>query len=486
MHNPRRLSVCLRACVVIASLVVVSNVARPRAAVAADKPDVLFIAIDDLNDWIGCLGGHPQAKTPNIDRLASRGVLFTNAYCQAPICNPSRMSFMTGMRPSTTGMYLLGPTNRKVSPVLRDHKSMPEWFADNGYDTVGCGKIWHGGANKDTFQKYGPDGGAGPLPKKKIAYPMGVKLWDWGVFPERDDQMPDYETASWAIDRLNEPRDKPLFLAVGMHRPHVPLFVPQKWFDLYPLDTLKLPETLDNDTDDVSEYALKLTYSALAPRQSWMVEHGQVDDAVRAYLACISFVDAQVGRVLDALDKSPHANNTVIVLLSDHGFALSEKQRWAKRALWDRETKVPLIVAGPGIDGPRTCKRTVGLIDIYPTLVELCGLPAYDELEGRSLKPLLWDTEHAWPYPALTTFHYDNHAIRTERWRYIRYHDGTQELYDHDSDPNEWHNLAGEAKYADVIKDLAQYLPRVNAEAVPHSSGLGSREEDRALFNVDN
>jgi len=462
-------------------------VAEPRAAVAADKPNVLFIAIDDLNDWLGCMGGHPQVKTPHIDALARRGVLFTNAHCQAPICNPSRISFMTGMLPSTTGMYLLGPTARKASPVLRDHKTLPEWFADHGYETVACGKIWHGRSNRETFQTYGPDGGAGPLPKQKIVKNPAVRLWDWGAYPQRDEQMPDYEATTWAIDQLAKERDKPLFLAVGMHRPHVPLFVPQKWFDLYPpAERVTLPKTLDTDTDDISEYAIKLTYSGAAPRHDWMVEHGQVDDIVRAYLASVSFVDAQVGRLLEALEKSPHADNTVIVLFSDHGFAMSEKQRWAKRALWERETKVPLMIAGPGIDGPRECGKPVGLIDMYPTLIELCGLPRNDTLEGHSLKPLLWDTEHSWEHVALTTFHYDNHAVRSERWRYIRYHDGSQELYDHRADPHEWENLASNPKHADVIKRLSRHLPRVNAEPVPNATGLGVRKEDRKLFKVKN
>ncbi len=444
----------------------------------ADKPNVLLVCIDDLNDWVGCLEGHPQVKTPNIDRLAKRGVLFANAHCQAPICNPSRVSFLTGMLPSTTGVYLLSPTNFRVSPVLKDMATLPEHFAANGYKTIGCGKIYHNASSTDTFQEYGPRGGFGPLPKEKFNHLQGHRLWDWGEFPGDDEQMPDHQVAAWAAERLADKHDKPFLLAVGFHRPHVPLYAPQKWWDLQPAEAeIKLPPVLDNDRDDLSQYALDLTFSGAAPRHSFFVENDQWRRAVRAYLASIRFVDHQVGKLLDALDAGPYARNTIVVLLSDHGFALGEKQRWAKRSLWERSTKVPLIVAAPGVQGGVQCAKPAGLIDVYPTLIELCGIERIERLEGASLVPLLKDAAADWDRPAITTFYKNNHAVRSERWRYIRYADGSQELYDHEIDPHEWHNLAADPKYRETIEQHAWHLPKLNADPVPGSKGLDGKIE---------
>jgi arylsulfatase A-like enzyme len=456
-----------------------------QAAAAEPRPNVLLITVDDLNDWVGCLGGHPQARTPAIDALARRGVLFTNAHCQAPICNPSRVSFMTGMLPSTTGVYLLGPTKFRVSPALKDAATLPEYFSDRGYSTFGVGKIYHASTSQETFGSYGPRGSFGPLPKRKINYTPSGRLWDWGAFPKSDDQMPDDKVAEWAIGQLQKKHDRPFLLAAGLFRPHVPWYAPQKWWDMQPPeDEIKLPKSLADDRQDIGVYAQKLTRSGTAPRHRWFIENKQWRRAVRGYLASIAFADHQVGRILAALAKSRHAENTVVVLLSDHGFALGEKQRWAKRSLWERSTKVPLIIAGPGIKPGRRCAKPVGLIDVYPTLVDLCGLPPNANLEGRSLAPLLDNVGAKWSHSVLTTFFINNHALRSERWRYIRYANGDEELYDHQSDPNEWHNLAGKAKYRDVIAEHARHLPKVNVPPVPNSTGLGVAPQDRALFKV--
>jgi len=449
-------------------------------AAAADRPNVLMIAVDDLNDWVGCLGGHPQAKTPHIDRLASRGVLFGNANCQAPICNPSRVSLMTGRLPSTTGIYLLSPTQFRQSPALVDCLTLPEYFAKHGYATFGCGKIYHNSTSTETFQEYGPRGGFGPLPEKKINYPTGHRLWDWGEFPESDAQTPDAQVADWAVEQLQRKHDKPFFLAAGFFRPHVPLYAPKKWWDLYPPeDEIELPKVLDSDRDDIPQYGKDLTAGFPAPRHSWFVENRQWRRAVRGYLACVSFVDHQIGRVLDALDRSPYAGNTIVVLWGDHGWALGEKQRWAKRALWQRETGVPLIVAAPGMAKAARTQKPAGLIDIYPTLVELCGLPENARLEGASLVRLLKDPDTPWDRPTICTFWKDNHAVISEQWRYIRYADGSEELYRIQEDPHEWENLAGDSRYRQEIRRLAAHLPKVNAEPLPGSRGLGS-----ALKNV--
>lgn len=447
----------------------------------ADPPNVLFISIDDLNDWVGAMKGHhPQSQTPHIDRLAEQGVLFNNAHVQAPICKPSRDSFMSGMLPSTTGMYLLGDYYFRDSPALQDHVVMPEYFRNQGYRVLGTGKLYHGQAEREReyFDEYGPLASAAPFPNEAIHYPLPPRAWDWGAFPESDEELPDYQIASWAIEQLNKEHDQPFFLGVGFFRPHVPLYAPQHWFDQVPAeDDIILPEV----TAEVSEYARRLTHSIIAPRHEWFVENDQWQKAVQAYLASVLFVDHQVGRVLAALENSPHADDTIIVLFSDHGFALGERERWAKRALWERETKVPLIFAGPGIPAGLNTDQPAGLIDIYPTLIELSGLDGVSGLEGDSLVPQLHDSE-ADRLPIITTFWVNNHAVRSRHFRYIRYDNGEEELYDHREDPDELNNLAGEPAYRHVINELRSYIPKNNAEPIPGNSSLGVHPDHAEQF----
>ncbi len=411
----------------------------------AEKRNVLLISVDDLNDWVGCLGGHPQAKTPNIDALAGQGTLFANAHCQSPVCNPSRASLLTGRYPHTTGIYFLSP-GYQAAPVLKGVKTLPERFASDGYEVMGVGKIFHSAGNQ-VFGKVGSYGGSmggfGPRPKKKISQPHGHPLWDWGAFPDSDEQMPDNSVANWAIDRLEQDHEKPFFLAVGFWRPHVPMFAPKKWFDLHPRDQIKLPKVHKNDNDDISRYAWDLTnVNHVSPKHSWVKEAGQWDHAVQSYLASTTFVDNQVGRVLKALEKSKHRDNTVIVLFADHGFHLGEKQRWAKRTLWEDGTRVPLIVVDPTRKGGQVSTKPAELIDIFPTLLALNGLKPDRTQEGQSLTPLLDDPKASdWKHPAITSFGPGNYSVRTERYRYIHYNDDSEELYDHSTDPNEWHNL---------------------------------------------
>jgi arylsulfatase A-like enzyme len=445
-----------------------------------EKPNVLLIAVDDLNDWIGCYGGHPQTMTPNMDRLAKRSVIFTNAHCPAPICNPSRPSMMTGLLPSTTGHYFLKPDFETVD-TYKDATTMPQYFAGQGYRTLGTGKIFHNASDhRPFFDKYGPKGNFGPRPEKKISYPQGHPLWDWGPFPEKDEDLPDHQIASWAVDQLKGDFDQPYFMAAGFYRPHVPMYVPQKWFDMHPREKIKLPTVFPDDRADVPKYGRDLTVGVTPPPHGWIVEHNEWEHAVQAYLACITFVDDCVGRVLDALDARDDADNTVIVFFSDHGFHMGEKQYWAKRSLWDRATKVPMMIAAPGVKGDRKCGKPVGLIDVYNTLTDLCGLPENDRLEGQSLQPLLEDPNRKWPRPALTTFGQNNHGLRFERWRYIQYADGSQELYDHENDPNEWHNLAGDPKSEPVIAELKKWLPKVNLPECPGTTGSGWQASEYA------
>ncbi|MCF6286780.1 MAG: sulfatase, partial [Candidatus Hydrogenedentes bacterium] len=337
----------------------------PTSADAKKRPNVLMIAADDMNDWIGCYGGHPQAITPNRDRLAKRSTVFHNAHCPAPICNPSRPSMMTGLQPATTGHYFLSPPFETV-PGYDGATTLPQYFAEHGYHTMGTGKIFHGDTDQHKFfQEHGPKANFGPRPKKKISYPKGHPLWDWGAFPERDDQMPDHNIADWTVEQLGRDFDAPWFLAAGFVRPHVPMYVPQKWFDMHPLDKIILPPVLDNDRADIPKYGRDLTWGVTPPPHSWIVEHGEWKHAVQAYLACITFVDHCVGRILDAFDARADADNTVVVFFSDHGFHLGEKQYWAKRSLWDRATKMPLMVSTPGQKSGQRCTKPAGLIDVY-------------------------------------------------------------------------------------------------------------------------
>ncbi|MBW7862901.1 MAG: sulfatase [Candidatus Hydrogenedentes bacterium] len=438
------------------------------------RPNVLFISIDDLNDWVGCLGGHPQANTPNLDRLAGEGVLFENAHCQAPICTPSRGSLLSGMLPSTTGLYFLAPQYREAE-TLRDSVSLPQYFREHGYLSLGVGKTFHTGTDPLSFDEYGGEMGSfGPRPEKKLSLPKGHPLWDWGAFPERDEEMPDHKIALWAKDKLAQPHDRPFFLSVGFYRPHVPMYAPQKWFDLHPRGGIILPEASPDDLADIPPFALDLTYGAAAPRHEYVVSLNEWDHAVQSYLACTSFVDHCVGIVLDALRDSGHADNTLVVLWGDHGFHLGEKMRWEKRSLWEEATRAPLMLAGPGVRRGGRCRRPVGMIDLYPTLAELCGLPPKAGLDGQSLRPLVEDPDTPWERPALTTFGPDNHSLRSERYRYTRYADGSEELYDHDNDPNEGTNLAGKAGSADIIAEMRPWLPKVNRAPLPGSKGSNS------------
>lgn len=436
---------------------------------AAEKPNILFIAIDDQNDWFGCLNGHPQAQTPRIDELAARGTLFTNAQCQSPLCNSSRTSLMTGLRPSTTGIYGLAPWFRTL-PEFKNHVSLPQYLSKHGYRTYTTGKIYHGGSGRrktdNEFDVIGTPAGVGVKPPKKLVEtPAPHPLVDWGVFPHKDEDKGDWKVASWAVDQLAAmPDDEPFFLSCGFFLPHVPCYATQKWFDLYPEETLKLPPLQRDDRDDTPRFSWYLHWKLPEPRFKFLEEANEWKNLVRSYLACTSFVDSQVGRVLDALEASGKADNTIIVLWSDHGWHLGEKLITGKNTLWDRSANVPLMFAGPGVTSEAVCHQPAELLDMYPTLLELCGLPENETLEGLSLIPQLKDANSKRDRPAITTHNHDNHGVRSENWRYIVYADGSEELYDMQQDPNEWTNLAGDGKYADIIAAHRKWLPKVNAK----------------------
>ena len=437
------------------------TVVRSDARDETDTPNILFIPVDDLNDWIGCMDGHPQALTPNIDRLASRGVLFTNAHSQSPVCNPSRASFMSGLYPETTGVYFLNPPLAE-SEIGAKSEVMPVRFEREGYAVAAAGKIFHDFEETDRyFSNYiGGFEWFGPFPDEKISSFPGHPLWDWGAYPERDDQMPDYKIASWAEEQLALEREQPFFLALGLLTPHVPQFAPQKWLDMYPIEEVRLPAVLENDLDDISEYAKNLTsLHHVAPTHEWVVEHDQWKPLVQTYLACTTFTDHQIGRVLDALDAGGQADNTIVVLFSDHGFHLGQKEHWAKRTIWWNGAGVPLIMAGPGIVQGAVCDKPVELIDLYPTLLDLAGLEADPMHEGQSLRPLLEDPETEWPHLARSSFGPGNVALISEDYRYIHYNDGSEELYDRKNDPHEWHNIAADSAMESVLEEFRAQMP---------------------------
>jgi choline-sulfatase len=431
---------------------------------AAEQPNILIISIDDLNDWTGCLGGHPQAKTPNIDRLAKRGTLFRNAHCQAPVCTSSRASMLTGLYPTTTGLYFLQP-GLEASKIAMKRPHLLRHFAKAGYRTMGAGKFVHGGNDGRHYQEYGGSmGGFGPLPKEKISDYVGHKLWDWGAFPKDETLMPDNKVADWVIERLKKPQAKPFVLVAGFWRPHVPMYAPPQWFKKFPLKDVKVPVVQKGDRDDISEYAKTLTEGFPAPRHEWFEKNNTWKEAVQSYLASTAYVDNQAGRVLKALEASPHHKNTIVILLSDHGWHLGEKRRWAKRSLWNDGTRVPLIVAAPGIHGGNSSDRPVGLIDLFPTLLDLAGLPPRKDNEGRSLVPLMKKPNTEWNRPILTSFAPANHSLRSTRWHYIRYGDGSEELYDHENAPHEWRNLAAKPENAEILNKMRKALPKKDAE----------------------
>ena len=435
------------------------------------RPNVLFIAVDDLNDWIGSLGGNRQTLTPNFDRLAARSVLFTNAHCAAPACNPSRAALMTGIRPSTSGVYH-NPQPWRESPVLKNAPTIPQHFMANGYTAVGSGKIYHGSfPDPASWQEYWPSqtknkpNDPAPVQRPVNGIPKTAHF-DWGAVQMPNEKMGDWQVADWVNGRLKQAHDQPFFIACGFYRPHLPWYVPQEYFSKFPLGSIKIPEVPDSDLDDVPDAGRRMA----KPNgdHAKVVNYHQWEKAVQGYLASVNFVDACLGRVLDALDASPHKDETIVVLWSDHGWHLGEKKHWRKFSLWEEATQVVMMWSVPGLtkEGVR-CDAPVNLLDIYPTLIELCDLPANNRLEGTSLAPLLNDPEAEWNRPALTTHGRNNHAIRSDRYRYIRYADGSEELYDHEADEMEWTNIAAKPNYNAVKSDLARWLPEVNVPESP-------------------
>ena len=448
-------------------------------AQASKKYNVLFIAVDDLNDWVGPLNGYKGVKTPNINRLAKQGIKFTRAYCSAPICNPSRASILTGVRPSTSGVY---QNQHPWRPVLRDAVTLSQHFMANGYDTYGAGKIFHEVYEDSSSWRHFAEVPRSPQPAKVPV--NGFGNFDWGPLDVADKEMEDYKIVQHGIDYLQQQHQTPFFLAIGIHKPHLPWYVPKKYFDLYPLESIVIPKVIANDLEDIPPTGKKIAHNTFGGNQydhQFILENNQWKKAIQGYLASISFADAQIGRLLDALDKSAYKKNTIVVLFGDHGWNLGEKEHWRKFSLWEESTRVPFFIVAPGIVKPNSvCERTVNLMDIYPTLINLCKLTPKPGLEAEDITPLLKNPTLVWDHPSITTYGRNNHSVRTERWHYIRYNDHSEELYDHNADPNEWKNLAADPKYSGTITKLASWLPKFNAEpAATDSSGIRRRMQTR-------
>jgi arylsulfatase A-like enzyme len=475
----KKKSPLLRLAAVLGSLALALAFAQPLSAAAAatpQKPNVLFIAIDDLRDWVGYYNRNPQARTPNFDRLAKLATSFSRAYCASPVCNPSRTALMSGMRPSTTGVY---ENNVDFRPIVPADKMLTTAFRNAGYRVTGAGKIYHEAYRRDSewddyLQKEGGNGGATRVPAGQSDGVGGIKF---APLDCNDDDLPDWHIANYGIAELGKKHTQPFFLAVGFHKPHMPWNVPKKWFDLFPLDKVQLPPHLANDLDDVPPAGVRMAHPETDHKP--MLASGRWKEAVQAYLATIAYCDMNLGRLLDAYEKSPERNNTILCLWSDHGWHLGEKSHWRKFALWEEATRAPFMWIVPGMTKPGTiCDRTIDYMGIFPTLTELCGLPTPKHVEGSSFAALLRDPTAAWDQPGITTYRYKNHTVRNAGWRYIRYANGDEELYDETKDPNEYVNLAAKPEFAAKKTELAKVLPKT--DILDPSGNAPVTEEDAA------
>ncbi|MES2694976.1 MAG: sulfatase [Verrucomicrobiota bacterium] len=427
------------------------------SAATPQKPNVLFIAVDDLRDWVGYIDRTHQARTPNIDRLAKMGMAFTRAYCASPSCNPSRAALMSGLRPGTSGVY---ENDIDFRPRIPSEKTLTSAFRNAGYYVHGAGKIYHEAYRRTTeWDDYLERGDSNP--KVPAGQSDGVGGIKFAPLDCKDEEISDWGIVDYGIASLKKKHDKPFFLAVGMHKPHMPWNVPRKYFDMFPLASIKLPPHLANDLDDVPPSGKRMAKPD--GDHAAMVESGRWKEAVQAYLATIAYMDMNLGRLLDAFEKSAYRDNTVIVFWGDHGWHLGEKSHWRKFALWEEATRAPLIWSVPGVTKAGTkCDRPVDFMSIYATLADVCGFAKPAHVEGVSIRPLLANANAAWTTPAVTTYKYKNHTVRTSDWRYIRYENGDEELYDERKDPNEYTNLAAKPEFAAKKTELAKYLPQEN------------------------
>ena len=468
--------------------------------VTAQQPNVLFIAIDDLNDWVGCLGGHPQSITPNLDRLAASGVLFRNAHCAAPSCNPSRTSIFCGEPPHRSGLY---QNMQKLREVMPNAELLPSYFSRHGYRSAGSGKMLHYIIDPVSWDDYYPKKESdNPFPRTFNPPNRPISLlrggpWqyvetDWSSLDVSDEEYGgDWLVTKWIGEQLQKTQAKPFFLACGIYRPHEPWFVPKKYFEPFPLENIQLPLGYkENDLDDIPGAGQRLARNRYFAH---IQEQKQWRQAIQAYLASIHYADAMLGRVLDELEKSPARDNTIVVLWSDHGWHLGEKEHWQKFTGWRVCTRVPLILRVPkgapglpeGTPAGSICDAPVSLVDLYSTLTDLCGLPQKSGISSRSLKPLLRDPNSEWPYVAIT--HLDNpqnYALSSDRFRYIHYQSGDEELYDIKTDPHEWTNLANNSEYLTQLEELRAFVPKDIVPVHESQPGINSFKAEVELTPI--
>lgn len=467
------------------------------APVGESRPNVLLISLDDLNDWVGCLGGHPQTLTPNIDRLAREGMLFRNAYTAAPACNPSRTALFSGKAPATSGLY---DNLQKLRDVMPKEVLMPRHFSNHGYWSAGSGKLLHYVIDPVSWDDYFPPKETNdPFPKtyypkkRPVSLPRGGP-WqyvetDWAALEVDDETFGgDYKVSEWIGGQLGRKHDQPFYLGCGIYRPHEPWFVPAKYFEPFPLETIQLPPGYrPDDLDDVPPMGRRIARNRYFPHILWQ---GQWRNGVQAYLASIHFADAMVGRVLDALESGPNADNTIVVLWSDHGWHLGEKEHWQKFTTWRAASRVPLIIKAPkgcqllpeGTQPGSVCDRPVSLLDLFATLTDLTGVPAKPGIDGRSLVPLLKAPEAEWPHAAITHLgHPQDYAVSIEEWRYLHYRDGGEELYYLTEDPYEWTNRVGDPKCAEILATIRSHAPRNMQPKHESQPGLADFQADEVI-----
>lgn len=466
--------------------------------------NVLFIAVDDLNDWVGAFGGAPQKRsaTPNLDRFAKSGsVVFQQAHCAGPVCGPSRSALLSGFMPHRSGVYG-NAQNMRGSELVKTHLTLPEYFSKHGYHTLSNGKIFHkhpGDEGHWAFDQWEDSaGGAGsrpdparltsrrqnllngkPIPRPEVKR-EGLKEGEadgtefaWGPTRGPKEESKDWKAAEWAAAHLGKCSAKPFFMALGISKPHLPWYVPQEYFDRHPLESIQLPDFRLDDLDDIVDPQGRVKEKPSADfhwvRQDPRLHQG----AVQAYLAATSYADDCIGHVLAALEKSPARDNTIVAIWGDHGWHLGEKLRFRKATLWAESTRMPLIIRMPGMTAQQDCPRVVNLIDLFPTLIDACNLPAKPGIDGRSIVPLLREPQKAWPHVSITVLGRGNASVLDERWHFIRYKDGTEEFYDMARDPMQWTNLAAskESEIVNQKRRLAASFPASFALDVAQNEG---------------
>lgn len=481
----------------------------PAWATAENRPNVLFIAVDDLNDWVGVFGGHAQGKTPNLDSFARRGsVVFQNAHCPGPVCGPSRSALLSGFMPHRTGVYG-NSRNMLNSQLVQQHATLPEYFAKHGYETISRGKIFHrhataGGIDSGhwAFERWEHKSGGTPVNKSRLTSrdknlidgtpgppskntKAGGSEFAWGPTVGGFKETSDYKTAAWAAEQLAAKHDKPFLLAVGLSKPHLPFYSPQEFFDMHPLENVKANPILSDDLADILTPAGKPKYRPTADFL-WIKENELFEEVTQAYLACVSYADACVGVILDGLRNSNYADNTIVIIWGDHGWHLGEKLRYRKATPWSEATRLPLIIRTPSMNELTKCDRPVNLIDLFPTLIDYCELPAKPEIDGDSLVPLLKDPDAKWRDATVTIFGSGDASVVGLQWRYIQHRDGTEELYYLEEDPLEWNNMIRSPNSAPrrAKQRLRKFVPKHFAPPIPKSDpSLKKKAQgiDRAL-----